>query len=67
MQKQLKTRDEARQEFSYRGETITGWAHKHGFCPYHVRDVLRGRAKGRFGESHKIAVKLGIKDGIIVE
>ena len=63
----MKTIEQVRKEFHYRGETITGWAHKHGFCPDHVRDVLRGKAKGKFGESHKIAITLGIKDGIIVE
>lgn len=67
MQKQLKTRAEVKQDLIRQGITITAWAVKNSFNPHHVRDVLRGRAKGNFGESHKIAIKLGIKDGVIVE
>ncbi|OIR16789.1 hypothetical protein GALL_26090 [mine drainage metagenome] len=48
-----------------RGETITDWAKKNGFPRQQVANVLYGRAKGHWGASHVIAVKLGIKDGVI--
>ena len=35
--------------------------------PRHVYDVLGGRNKGLFGESHRAAVLLGIKDGEAAE
>lgn len=62
----MKTPEQAKAEFKYRGETIAHWARKHKFAADHVRAVLRGKAKGNWGESHKIAITLGIKDGEIV-
>lgn len=63
----MKTLKQAKAEFKRRGETVVHWARKHEFTVDHVRAVLRGKAKGNWGESHKIAVKLGIKDGEIIE
>jgi len=62
----MKTLEQAKAEFVKRGETIAQWAREHGFDPEHVRAVLYGRAKGKWGESHKIAVALGIKDDEII-
>lgn len=62
----MKTREQVKAEFKYRGETVANWARKHGFSTDHVSAVLRGKAKGNWGESHKIAVTLGLKDGEIV-
>lgn len=50
-----------------RGETVVSWARKHGVSANTVSRVLRGEVKCLYGESHKIAVLLGIKDGEIVE
>ena len=63
----MKTPKQVRAEFERRGETLAHWARKHDFAYGRVRDVLRGKAKGRYGDAHKIAVMLGIKDGVIVE
>lgn len=63
----LKTRDEARQELRWKGISIAGFARKHGVSPDQVRDVLRKDTPCNFGASHKIAVLLGIKDGVIDE
>lgn len=63
----MKTLEQVKAEFKRRGETVAHWARKHGFAIDHVRAVLRGKAKGCWGESHKIAVTLSIKDGEIVE
>lgn len=65
--KQLLTRKEARENLSYRGKSITKWADEHGFTIDQVRDVLRKDRPCHIGVSHKIAVLLGIKDGIIEE
>ncbi|TAN50855.1 MAG: DNA-binding protein [Methylococcaceae bacterium] len=43
------------------GETITAWANKNGLDPRKVILVLNGQLKGCFGESHKIAVAMGLK------
>lgn len=67
MQKRLLTRKEARESLIYRGKSITQWAKEHGFSLAQVRDVLRKEHPCRIGASHKIAVLLGIKDGIIDE
>jgi gp16 family phage-associated protein len=61
----MRTPEQALSEIRHRGETVSGWAKKHGFDPRLVRAVIYGRVKGRWGESHKIAVMLGIKDGVI--
>lgn len=65
--KVLKTREEVRADFERKGLSVRRWALKHGVAPGTVAGVLSGRLSGRFGESHKIVVLLGIKDGVIVE
>ncbi|MDP2144420.1 MAG: DNA-binding protein [Gallionella sp.] len=64
---QLKTLEQARNEFNYRGESVTGWSRKHGFNPESVKKVLNGDSKCLRGNAHRIAVVLGIKHGVIVE
>jgi gp16 family phage-associated protein len=61
----MKTTEEVRQEFRHKGITVAGWARKHGFPTQSVRRVMRGDAKCWYGNAHKIAVMLGIKDGVI--
>ena len=61
----MKTREQALIYIRRRGETVCGWARDHGFNPRLVRAVIYGYVKGKWGESHKIAVALGIKDGVI--
>lgn len=63
----MKTREQVKAEFKRRGETVANWARKNHFSREHVSAVLRGKAKGDWGESHKIAVMLEIKDGEIIE
>lgn len=62
----IKNREQVKAEFKFRGESVAGWARKNDFNPDHVRHILRGKAKCNWGESHKIAVALGIKHGVIV-
>jgi len=55
----------AREYFNRTGQTLTGWAKKHGYSPCMVSAVLNGKTKCMRGQAHEIAVKLGIKDGVI--
>lgn len=62
---QLKTREEARCELRRHGVSFAAWARKNGVTADQVRDVLRKETPCNWGASHKIAVLLGIKDGVI--
>lgn len=45
------------------GKTVAAFAREHGLDRNIVYQVLDGRKKGRYGESHRAAVLLGIKVG----
>ncbi len=64
----MKTLDQARtqllRQLDETGIPLATWARDHGFEAQTVRDLLRGKSKGRFGQSHSIAVALGIKRGV---
>lgn len=66
-QKSLKTREEVLADFTNKGISIRGWAIANGLVPSVVYSLLKGRLTGRIGESHKAAVKLGLKYGEIVQ
>jgi gp16 family phage-associated protein len=53
----------AREKFSRTGLSISDWAQQHGFNRSLVYEVLAGRKKCHRGDSHRIAVMLGIKQG----
>ena len=61
----IRTPDEIRAEFAKNGVSIAGWATAHGFNTNLVFEVLAGRKKGIRGQSHQIAVLLGLKEGEI--
>ena len=63
----MKTGTQVIEEMRKRGETVTTWANKNGFTEQQVRNVIYGRAKGNWGVSHAVAVRLGMKDGVIIE
>lgn len=65
--KKVKTREEVRADFRRAGKTVVSWAKEHGFCPTMVYLVLSGKRIGLRGQSHRIAVLLGVKDGVIEE
>ena len=56
------TLQEAREAFEARGETIRSWARRHGFKEALVYAVLCGRIRGTRGQSHAIALALGLKE-----
>jgi gp16 family phage-associated protein len=57
-----KTRLELKAEFRAKGLTATKWAKENGFPLRSVRAVLSGHNKGHYGQSHAIAVALGLKE-----
>lgn len=65
--KKVKTPAEVKAEFRRTGKSAAAWAREHQFCPTLVRLVLDGKRPGHRGQSHKIAVLLGVKDGVIEE
>lgn len=67
MSSSVRTPEEARQALKESGISITQWALSNGFSPNLVFEVLSGRKKAIRGQAHKIAVKLGIKNGTIAK
>lgn len=63
----LRTPDQVRKQFADKGISIASWAVANGFSYNLVLEVLAGRKKGIRGESHRIAVKLGLKEGTILD
>lgn len=61
----LRTPDDVRAELKRQGVSITSWATANGFSTNLVIEVLAGRKKCTRGQSHNIAVKLGLKEGEI--
>lgn len=48
-------------QFEAEGISIAEWSRVHGFNCLTVYRVLAGKVKGARGESHRIAVALGLK------
>ena len=57
--------EDVRAEFARRGLSISAWARSHGYSAQLVYQVLSGRRGCLRGQCHEIAVRLGLKDGII--
>ncbi|NWK96536.1 DNA-binding protein [Sphingobium lactosutens] len=54
----------AREQFAASGTNISEWAREKGFSVSLVQSVLSGKRACRYGESHRIAVALGIKENV---
>ncbi|WP_218241538.1 DNA-binding protein [Comamonas fluminis] len=63
--KKLRTAAEARAWLDYQGITIAQWARDHKKSDSLVREILAGKKKCHRGESHNIAVLLGMKEGVV--
>lgn len=61
----IRTADEVRQLFQARGLSIAAWARSHGYSSQLVYQILSGRKSCLRGQSHEIAVRLGLKQGLI--
>lgn len=57
------TKEQVIANFSANGQTFTAFAADNRFELSLVYAVLHGRVKGLRGQSHNIAVALGLKDG----
>lgn len=60
-----RTAEEVRSEFHAKGVSITQWAIANEFNPQLVFEILAGKRKCIRGQSHAIAIKLGMKAGEI--
>lgn len=65
--KRVRSLKEARETFHRSGKSVKAWALENGFSVALCYEVLAGGRRCLRGQSHKIAVKLGIKDGEIAE
>lgn len=67
MKDTTKTAAQVRREFERKGVAIAAWARDHKVSRSLVYEILAGRKKCHRGQSHKIAVLLGLKKGEIVD
>lgn len=58
---------EARKAIFDAGLSISEWATANGFTIPIVKSVLYGHSKCLRGESHRVALALGIKHGVVVQ
>ena len=65
MSKHTKTPLQVRAELRRAGVSIAAWARANDVSYSLTHELLAGRTKGHRGESHVIAVLLGLKDGVI--
>ncbi len=65
MRPKTKTARQVRTELRRAGVSIAEWARLNQVSYSLTHEVLAGRIKGHSGEGHRIAVLLGLKDGVI--
>lgn len=65
--KKLRTPEEAKAWLGFQGITVSQWARDNEVNHSLVYEILAGRKKCLRGMSHNIAVKLGMKAGIITD
>ena len=61
----IRTAAQAKAWLEHQGKSVQEFAREHGVDAATTYHVLAGRKKGKRGEAHKVAVLLGMKDGII--
>ncbi|MEB0040123.1 MULTISPECIES: DNA-binding protein [unclassified Pseudomonas] len=61
----IRTAAQAKAWLEQQGKTVQDFARDHGVDPSTTYQILSGHKKGRRGESHKVAVLLGMKIGVI--
>ena len=62
-----KTADEVKADFARKGISPRSWAIANDLKPFVVYQLLRGIGRGTYGDSHRAAVLLGMKEGVIVD
>lgn len=58
----LRSIQQVKDDFSNTGKSIAEWARENNFSPDLVYRILKNNKIPKRGESHNIAVKLGIKE-----
>lgn len=61
----LKRPEDVRAELERKGIPVARAAKELGVSPRVVYDLLKGRLRGRYGDAHRAAVLLGLKDGVV--
>ena len=61
----MKTTEQVRAEFEEYGVSVSEWARQRGFSQQLVYQIIAGRRLATRGQSHQIAVALGLKVGKI--
>lgn len=64
LQRELMSPGQVQTWFRESGISVVDWATKNGFSSALVYAVMKGKRKCLRGESHRIAVALGMKHGI---
>lgn len=64
MQSALRSPAHVQAWFRESGISVVEWANQHGFSASLVYVVMKGKRKCLRGESHRIAVALGMKPGL---
>ena len=59
------TIEDVRAEFKKRGISVSEWARAHGVSAHLTYQILAGRKAAIRGQSHEIAVLLGLKPGLL--
>lgn len=59
-----RTAEDVLREFKFRGVSVAEWARVNGFSASLVYQVLRSESIPTRGKSHRIAVRLGMKEGM---
>ena len=63
----LKTIEQVRADFKDAGISVSEWALANGFHRMTVVGLLRGSHQGLRGDSHRCAVALGLKHGVVMD
>jgi len=61
----VKTAEEVKNNFRVLGISIAEWCRLNSFSAPICYQLLSGKKKGIRGQSHQIAVALGLKEGVI--
>jgi gp16 family phage-associated protein len=61
----IRTPKEVLEEFRSRGISVAAWSRHNDFSPTLVYQVLHARSIPARGQSHRIAVALGLKHGLM--
>lgn len=62
----MKSLEQVRKDLDRQGITMVDWAKKHGYSYQSVQRVLSGHAACKRGQTHDIAVLLGLKEREVI-